>query len=503
MVDVRRPVRRPPSSLVLAPLVALLVLLGLAPPVQAWGVGDVSGTVTGGGAPLVNVWVTLIPVTNWGAETETQQLALTDASGRYSFPEVHDSSIKILVRSPAFSGFVDTYFPDAPTFALGEVLETSGQSIIADVDLPGAGSVSGSVVDLDTGAPVEGARVTAAVAEDPAAGPVGLATRTDEPGGFLISGLPPVDMKLRVGLPPHSPYLYTPYVPGASTAGVLVDGSQDTAGTVIGLKRGAEIRGTVRDDTGAPLPGATIKVIGCIPDCPLHATSDITGAYRIPGLRPASRLGVVAWRGNDHLHQWFPNRDNASLATDISVGLGDVLEDVDFELTPASFLTVEVRGSLRDEPLRSIAMLMSVGSASTLYFSTGRADGAGVGDPDDSLRLRVGPVPPGWYELRISPGAANPGYLPAQWESSTGPKQSTMIRLQAGDDAEVFVRLPVAAPRDVPGDRPPSQGSGSWPGLARGFLGTSSWADSAEVMGRGESVTAAVARDSADPTGIT
>ena len=474
MAAVRSAMRRP-GSLLLTPVVALAVLLGLAPPVQASLFGEISGTITGGGAPLANVWVTLIPVTDTGTETGTQKLALTGASGRYEFPEVYDRNVKILVRAPAFSGFVDTYYPDAPTFALGDMVEISSWPIVADVALPEAGSVSGRVVDQDTGAPIEDVLVTAAVSADTAAGRVGQSVRGPEPGGFRISGLPPVDLQLKVVLPAHSPYLYTPYEWSTSTPGVMVDGSQDTSGTVIGLRRGAEIRGTVRDVAGRPLPGATIKVIGCVPDCPLHATSDSTGAYRIPGLRPASRLGVVAWRAGDHLHQWFPGRDNASLATDIAVGLGDMLADVDFELMPASYLTVEVRGSLRDEPLRSIAMLMTLDGESTVYFSSGPAEPAGAGDADGSLRLRVGPVPPGEYELRISPGAANPGYLPARWVTSTGTKQSTIIRLQGGEDAEVFVRLPVAAQRDVPSELRPSTDGSGWPGLAQGFLSTSSW----------------------------
>ena len=496
MAVVRRAVRRP-DPLLLAPLLALVLLLGLAPPAQASLIGAVSGTITGGGVPLANVWVTLIPVTGTGSQTGTQKLALTGTSGRFEFPEVYDRNVKILVRAPAFSGLVDTYYPTAPTFALGEMVEISSWPIVADVDLPEAGSVSGRVVDLDTGAAVEGARVTAAVSADTAAGRVGQSMRRPEPGGFHIAGLPPVDVKLKVALPAHSPYLDTPYEPGSSTSGVLVDGSQDTSGTVIGLRRGAEIRGTVRDEAGTPLPGATIKVIGCVPDCPLHATSDSTGAYRIPGLRPASRLGVVAWRGSDHLHQWFPDRDNASLATDITVGFGDVLADVDFELTPASYLTVEVRGSLRDEPLRSIAMLMTLDGESTMYFSKGPAQGATAGDPAGSLRLRVGPVPPGEYELRISPGAANPGYLPARWLTSTGTKQSTMIRLRAGEDSAVFVRLPVPAQRDVPGERRPSTAASGWPGLAQGFLSTPSWVDPAAAMNGGQPAANPVAHPSA------
>jgi hypothetical protein len=336
------------------------------------------------------------------------------------------------------------------------------------------------------------------VVDDPAAGEIGLSIRTSEPGGFVVSGLPPVDLQVRVALPANSPYVNTPYEPGTSTPGVLVDGSQNTTGTVIGLKRGAQISGTVRDRAGAPIPGATVKVIGCLPDCPLLATSDSNGAYMIHAVRPAARLGVVAWRGNDHLRQWFPGRDNASLATDISVGFGDVAPDVDFALTPAAFLTVDVRGSLRDEPLRSIAMLMTVGATSTMYYSSHPVE-----DSDDSIRLRVGPVPPGEYELRVNPGAANPGYLPARWANGNGIRQSTVIRLKAGDDVQMSVRLPLAVTQDVPGDPLESAVPGGWPGLTQGFLAASSWADSPVVADGGKPPSAPAGCTSAESTHTT
>ena len=192
----------------LAPLVAIGMLLGFTAPARASLIGELSGTVTGGGAALPNVWVTLTPVTEGGTAAGTPTRALTDESGRYEFPEVYDQNVKIHVRAPGLSRFVDTYYPDAHTFAHAEVVEISSSPITADIDLPQGGSVTGQVVDLDTGDPVAGARVTALVADAHAAGPLGTQQAVDAPGEFAITGLPPVEMKLRVRLPPGSPYLF-------------------------------------------------------------------------------------------------------------------------------------------------------------------------------------------------------------------------------------------------------------------------------------------------------
>ena len=165
-----------------------------------------------------------------------------------------------------------------------------------------------------------------------------------------------------MGLPPGSPYLFTVHSPGATTPGVLIDGSRDTTGTIVGLRRGAEIRGTVRDSSGAAGSGCLGQGDRLPLQLPTLGHQDETGAYRILGVRPGSRLGVLAWRGEEFLRQWFPNRDNASQASDIALGAGDVMESVDFSLTRAGFVTIRVLAADSGEPLSGmIVMLTSAG----------------------------------------------------------------------------------------------------------------------------------------------
>ncbi len=468
----------------LAPLVAIGMLLGFAAPARASLIGELSGTVTGGGAALPNVWVTLTPVTEGGTETGAPKLALTDQSGEYEFPEVYDQHVKIHVRAPGLSRFVDTYYPEAHTFAQAEVVRISSWPITADIDLPEGGSVTGQVIDLDTGDPVEGARVSALVADAHAAGPLGTQQAVDAPGEFAITGLPPVEMKLRVRLPPGSPYLFTVQSPGAATPGVLIDGGRDTDGTVVGLHRGAEIRGTVRDRSGDPVPGASVKVIGCHLSCPLWATSDETGAYRIVAVPPGSRLGVLAWRGEELLRQWFPNRDDASEASDISLGHGDVLESVDFSLVRAGFVSVRVLAADSGEPLTGmIVMLTSEGGPMSRHVRAKL--------PGAALRQRLGPITPGRYTLRVIPGAANPHYQPLDRLIDEVSAPDGVIVVDPGAEIDLVARLapatddtsqvgsgePVGA--DPASGRATTRGCDpaepSWPGLAAGFLDGSGW----------------------------
>ncbi len=395
----------------LAPVIAALAWLGMPAPAAASLIGELHGTVTGAGAPLPNVWVTLTPVTDQGNPRGTPKRTLTDGAGRYEFPEVYDRAVKVHVRAPLFGELVDTYWPDVHSFAQAGIIEISSWPVTADVDLPVGVSVSGRVVDAETGAAVPDARVSAVIAAAPTSGAVGVSDRTEDPGEFALSGLPPVPLTLRVRLPAGSGYLSVG--PGEPSAGARIDGSGSTSGVVVGLRRGAEVRGTVRDDTGAPAGGATVKLVGCVPNCPLIVTADDSGAYRMVGVPPGSRLAVVAWKGTQLLKQWYPGRDNASQASDLTLGAGEVLDGIDFALTRGAFMTVDVRAADSSEPLTgAIVQLISSTDPFEHYFALQVDRRSGTDAPGTrATRLLHRQGDTGRLEPRAPPGqpAAGPG----------------------------------------------------------------------------------------------
>ncbi len=111
------------------------------------------------------------------------------------------------MRAPLFGELVDTYWPDVHSFAQAGIIEISSWPVTADVDLPVGGSVTGRVVDAETGAASADARVSAVIAASPQSGAVGASDRAEAPGAFALSRLPPVPLQLRVRLPAGSPYL--------------------------------------------------------------------------------------------------------------------------------------------------------------------------------------------------------------------------------------------------------------------------------------------------------
>ena len=201
--------------------------------------------------------------------------------------------------------------------------------------------------------------------------------------------------------------------------------------------------------TRAPRSTApSIKVVGCLPNCPLIVSSDASGAYRIVGVSPGSRLGVVAWKGDQLVRQWYPGRDNASLANDIALEPGDEIDNVDFALSRAAFMTVPVTGADSGEPLPgAIVLLVSSTDSFERHYALRSTEGPG--------RMRLGPVHPGSYTLSVMPGASNPGYTAVERATSPGIAPQGIIELGPTDDVEFAVELPPVA-----GSQGPDAGHG-------------------------------------------
>jgi hypothetical protein len=477
----------------LGPVLAALLVLGLDTTASgAEPTGSVSGIVTGGGTTLANVWVSLSPVDSRGTLSGPVQRTATDASGRYEFPGLAAGPVKVQVKAPLLGELVDTYWPAAHTFdAAGAIDVTAGRST-ADVDLPLGGSVRGQVVDARTGAPIDGARVSASIADASSSGSsLGAAPPSSAPGLFSLTGLPPVAIELSVSLPPGSRYLTPAQDPSGPAGALRIDGGARTTGVTIGLRAAAEIAGTVRDDAGTPVTGADVRLTGCLPACPPHATTDAAGRYRLAGVAPSTDLAVVAQPAWGLLGPWYPSREVTARVPDLEVGEGDVVDSVDLTLTRPAFVTLDVIGADLADPVRAIVQLTTTGRTHSQYFA-GRAiivpgspsesgelaDPATGPPPADSIRLNVGPVPPGEYSVGIRLGVADAGYLPTRWVTDSGIPSGPTIRLAPGEENNTVVWLaPSGAVTGADVAAPDPEPPGGWPGLGQGFLAPGGWTD--------------------------
>ena len=335
-------------------LVALLVVAGIVAmpaPASAELVGSVSGTVRGAGQPVANAWVTLMPVTPTGDWAGRPATTTTDADGRYEFGELYAFHVKVQVRAPALSDLASAYWPQAYSFADAGTLRVANSGSTADVDLPGASTISGTVRDARSGQPISGARVVAHVDSPPGWEAVGSQGFTAAgPGGFLIEGLPPVPVGLQVMSPAGSNYLDQWY-DGAGFYGEAEMLEPGAGGIEVTLRPGGQISGTVRDAAGASVPGVAVAVVGCPGLCPLTALTDESGRYRINAVPPGPGLRAYADGSQVGLLNGWYSAPGADSDTMVDLAPGQVLDGLDFSLTPGAVVVGQVVDSQTGEPV--------------------------------------------------------------------------------------------------------------------------------------------------------
>ena len=472
-------IRQRPAGVLLACALALgMALVGARPVEAADQPGSVSGLVTADGAPLAAAWVVLTPVTTSGDWAGRPLQVATDRDGRYGFEAVPAGQVKVHVRSPLTGNHVATFWPGVYSFGQAVPIPVLREGSVADIDLPAGRSIRGQVVAADTGEPVEGARLVARLADAPWAGPVGRVERGAGPGRFEVGGLPPVPIRLHVQVPTSSPFLGDGYGSDDAGPGRRVDDPGDVTGVEIRLRRGGEVSGTVRDARGEPMAGAWVRVENCRRGCPRETSSDASGSYRIRGVPASDRL-IVHARAPGTIDQWFARAHDWTGATELSLEPGEVREGVDFALVVGAVLIGRVV-AWGDEPAHDVALyLESLFSPGRRYFAEFSESGAGA--------YRIGPVPPGTYQLVLLATTKQAQSRPARWLSTTGIDTSGVVRLDPGQEVEVQVRL---ARAPTAGSTAPSTGAtrtssgtpapcgvsaGAWLGLNQGFLSDDPW----------------------------
>lgn len=223
----------------------------------------VSGTVLDDdGNPVPGATVTLTPVgggdpitavTSSRGEYLVDDVAWDVANGR---PQEYEVSLGDLPE-----GYTVTGTPPNLVVDVGQ----EGASTGNDFTVQGPATVSGTVTA--GGEPVAGVVVTLG----------DRSTTTGADGTYAFEGVLPGDVPVTV----EAPDGYT--VDGPATRDVGV-GADDVTGVDFALARPGTVGGTVTDDAGDPVPGATITVDG--PGGPVTLTTDGAGGYFVDGLAP-------------------------------------------------------------------------------------------------------------------------------------------------------------------------------------------------------------------------
>jgi hypothetical protein len=290
----------------------------------------VSGTVlTDDGVPVPGATVTLTPV-GGGAPFA----AVTNSQGRYlvddvswNAPDPEDPTERPQRYTFSVSGLPAGYavssLPPDLTVEVGDEEPSTGN----DVEVLAPASLSGTVTA--GGAPVPGVVVTL-VGPD---GEVVATTTTAADGTYAFADLVPGNYTVGV-LPPPGYALDGPAERDATVA------ASDVTGADFALARPGAVGGTVTDDAGAPVAGATVTVEG--PGGAVELTTDAGGAYVLEGLAPG-----------DYVVTLTPPGGYASAVPDLRVTLtaaGESVLDQDFVVTRAGTPTPTPPGGTGADP---------------------------------------------------------------------------------------------------------------------------------------------------------
>jgi hypothetical protein len=361
--------------------------------------GAIEGTVTGEGGVLTGPGVFASMVGNsfvFGND-------FTDESGAYRIPGLPDGAYSVL----AFGQSVDhatEYFDGA--FTLGDATPVdvvAGESTVVDFELAPGATISGTVLETSTLAPLGGVQI---LAEETTTGAV-LVTSTNAQGEYTLEPLPPGEWRVQ------ATDLYQFYGgapldnPGGATLTTLLAG-QDVANRNFSGRLGsnapcgdpggtATVQGDVLTDAAVPLVGVRIQVItdpgGAL--YPRETKSATDGSYSLDCLPPDSYFIRATLPGSTYMREYNGGVYLQSDATSEALSAAQVL-DVPFSLSVGSTLSGTAEDADTHATLSGLILEVEHLETGTTAVTTTGVDGTWT-----VTRGSAGGLRPGTYRIRI------------------------------------------------------------------------------------------------------
>ena len=361
--------------------------------------GSISGTVIeeGTGNPVTNCWVVVYDAAtyNW-VEGEN-----TDSSGNYTVGAIPTGTYKVEF-SPNDGVHVREWYDDRPDFESADSVTVAApeQVSINDAVLVVGGSISGTVTEEGTGAPITSCSITA---YDAATDDYLESGNTDSLGNYTIGGLVTGEYKVR-----FSPYdevhvreWYNDKPSQSSADPVPVNAPFDTGGVDAALAVGGSISGMVTEEgTGAPIGNCNIYAYDAATgEYITSVNTGTSGNYALYGLATGSY--VVRFDPGDEVHvlEWYNDKPDKPSADPVSVTAPGDTPGINAELEAGGTISGIVIDELTANPIVDCRVEVHDVAATQLPGTAPFAQG----DTDASGNYTVGPVKAGDYQVRFSP----------------------------------------------------------------------------------------------------
>lgn len=372
---------------------------------------EITGTVTGDGVPLVGIDMDVYAS---NGEFLSGYPGTTDANGAYRIGALPPGNYYVRANPDPNAGqfYTTRYIGGAASLATATPVTITNATLSGqNIALAGGGTLSGTVTQQGSGAPVVGVDLDLFDATSSTIIPVNATTRTD--GSYSFPVLPAGTYRLRIDptLAQGYPRTYYPASYSLSTAGtVTITQNAATSGIDFSVPQAGSITGTIREE------GTLTPLVGIDLDCydALDQRVDITtvsaadGTYTIGPLAPGLyHLRADATLAQGYLLQYYNLKPTLSTADVITVTGGATASAIDFTLGKAGWIegTVVAAGGA---PLEGIDLdVYNAADGVRIPFGTAtKADGT----------FLIGPIPIGNYKMRCDPTVAQ-GYAVEYWDA--------------------------------------------------------------------------------------
>ena len=399
--------------------------------------GTITGTVTDAGtaAPLPGVYVYVY--SGGGVWIHS---VITDASGVYTASGFLSGTYYL--RTENNLGYIDELYNNLPCPGGGCVV-TTGAGVNVTVGattsgihfgLAGGGTISGTVSDAGTGAPLAGVQVLFYAATGDYAGFV----VTDALGAYVKSGLAGTYFLRTVNSLGYVDELYNniPFtgtscaIPVTIGTNVSVTAGATTSGIDFGLAVGGTITGTVTDArTGTPLTGVQVNVFDASGAPVAYGSTNTSGFYTTLA-QPTGTYYLRTWNNLGYVDELYNNVPCAggsctvTTGTGVSVTAGATTSGIDFALSSGGTISGTVTDAGTGAPLAGVDVYVYNASGSYVDFASTNALGSYT-RPD---------LPAGTYYLRTANGL---GYIDELYNDQ--PCESGTCTVTTGTDVTVTV----------------------------------------------------------------
>lgn len=336
----------------------------------------------------------------------------TAADGTFTLTGLKSGNYTLYFAGPNGANVAPQYYggvespADATYFAV-----TAGQTVTGkDAVLEPGSSISGTVTGPD-GSPLAFAPVGALSPTDG----VIASTSTASDGSYTLSGLAAGSTTLQF-YPPFADDLLPQWWSGASTeAGAQyfdVPAATQLTGYDASLATGSSISGTIKDDSGNPIPYATANALKAGEVYPVSGFADASGNYTIPGLTAGDYTVSFDASGAGDAAGWWNGATTPSAATVIHVGDQQQVTGIDAALGAGATISGTISG------------LTAGGTsfpAANATITVARTDGSQASQvyADQTGAYTVAGLPAGSYRVYVEPQGDTTDFTP-QWYLNAG-----------------------------------------------------------------------------------